>query len=156
MRDPLRILALLGGLLLAAPAVAGDEEPDNRAVNWETFREASERSRREDKPLLLHFTARWSDGAAKMKLKTYADRRVIGYLNEHFAMAQVDTERLPALARKYDVEEWPTLWFLDAAGKPLTRWTGYVDVERLLPLLEFIATQAYLEHDYEDWRKRRS
>jgi thioredoxin-related protein len=150
------ILLLLGALLAAAPVAAEEEKPDNRSLNWESYREASERSRREGKPLMIHFTARWCRWCTKMKLETYADRKVIRYLNEHFAMAMVDTDKLPALARKYRVEELPTLWFLDPAGKRLTRYPGFIGAARLLPLLEFIATEAYTEHDYDDWLKSRS
>ena len=149
-------LLLLGALLVAAPAAAQENKPDNRSVNWESYREATERSRREDKPMLIHFTARWCKWCTKMKLETYADRHVIRYLNENFTMAMVDTEQLPALASKFQVEGLPTLWFLDAKGGRLTHVPGFMSTERMLPLLEFIVTKAYKEHAYDDWRKRRS
>ncbi|MCP4571054.1 MAG: DUF255 domain-containing protein [bacterium] len=156
MRPTIRTLLLLCALLVTAPAVAAEDKPDNRSVRWESYRDASERSRREDKTLLIHFTARWCKWCTQMKQKTYKDRKVIRYLNEHFAMAMVDTDKLPALGRKFRVEAWPTLWFVGSDGGRLTHVPGYLGPDRLLPLLEFIGTKAYTEKSYEDWLKRRS
>jgi thioredoxin-related protein len=150
------LLLSLAATLLAVPAVAqDDDQPDNRWVYWQSYREAVERSQAEGIPLLLHFTARWCKWCDKMKRETYADRHVIRYLNANFAMAMVDTEKLPALARKYDVEGLPTLWFLDGGGQRLTHIPGYVSAETLLPLLEFISTGAYESSGYDKWLERR-
>lgn len=156
MRKTIWTLLLLAAFLGALPALAEEEKPDNRSVNWESYREATERSQREDKPMLLHFTTRWCKWCTKMKLETYADRHVIRYLNENFTMAMVDTEQLPALASKFRVESVPTLWFLNAEGGRLTNVPGFMSAERMLPLLEFIVTEAYKENAYDDWLKRRS
>jgi len=143
-------------VLLAAAALARTQDaPDPLYVNWESHRAAQERSRREGKPLLMHFTAPWSKWCDKMRRETYGDRKVRAYLNEHFAMTMIDTEKLPAMARKYQVEGLPTLWFLDAEGQRLTHLDGFVSPENLLPLLEFIVTEAYKTFDYETWRERR-
>ncbi len=156
-KTTLAILVLAALLMPGVRAAAEDgEKIDYRSVRWESFREASERSRRENKPLLIHFTATWCKWCTKMKMETYADRRIIHHLNDNYAMAMVDTEKLPALARKFRVESWPTLWFLDSAGARLTNYPGFASTENLLPLLEFISSKAYTEHAYQDWLKGRS
>ena len=149
--------ALAVAVLLAAFAARARaaDAPDNRNVRWESHREAQERARREDKPLLIHFTAPWSKWCDKMRRETYADRAVRAYLNEHFALTMIDTAKLPAMAAKYEVEGLPTLWFLDAEGRRLTHLDGFVSAENLLPLLEFIVARAYETSDYQTWRERR-
>lgn len=156
MRRPSSVFIVGVAVLVVAAAVArAQDTPDPRYVRWESLRDAQERALREGKPLLMHFTAPWSKWCDKMSRETYADRRVRAYLNEHFALAMVDTEKLPAMGRKYQVEGVPTLWFLDAEGKRLTHLDGFVSAENLLPLLEFIVTGAYETYDYEIWRDRR-
>jgi len=150
------VVALVGAaLVLAAGMSARAEDGDDIYVRWESHREATERARAEDKPLLLHFTAPWCKWCDKMRRETYADRAVRAYLNEQFTMAMIDTEKLPGLARKYGVKGLPTLWFLSADGKRLTRLDGFVSAENLLPLLEFVATKAYETYDYQPWLERR-
>ena len=157
LRRLFAITALLAGLavlLPADPAVAGDQE-DNRAVWWLTYREALDTAAAHDKPVLLHFTASYSGICRKMKRETYADRQVIRYLNENFAVAMVDIERLPSLARKYNVDSLPTIWFLDPTGKPLTAVEGEVGVKKMLRIAEYVSQKIYLHTDYQTWLDKR-
>lgn len=87
-----------------------------------------------------------------MKRTTYTDRHILNYLDAHFVCAQVNVERLPALARKYKIESNPTIWLLDSAGKPLTHVDGYLGPERLLAILQYVATEAYTTLSYQDWK----
>ncbi|MBE0565212.1 MAG: thioredoxin family protein [Krumholzibacteria bacterium] len=161
----LRHLLPVLGLVLAADLMpsrapsASAQVPataaESRHVRWESHREAEARSLAEQKPLLIHFTAPWSGWCKKMQRETYADRRVVRYLNEHFAMAMVDTDKLPAMARKFAVEGPPTLWFLEPGGRRLTHLAGYTSADNLLPLLEFIVARDYEWTDYGTWLKRR-
>jgi thioredoxin-related protein len=151
-RFPL-LLALV--LLAAAAGSPARAEEDNRSVDWLTYREALERGAARDRPILLHFTASYSSLCRKMKRETYSDRRVIRYLNENFAVAMVDIERLPSLARKFDVEALPTVWFLDAAGKPLTSVAGEVGPEKMLRIAEYVREKIYEHTDYQTWLDKR-
>jgi thioredoxin-related protein len=160
--SPRRVAAtLLAAVLLAAalPAWAGDDgESRPTKIEWKSYREALNKARSEDKPVMLHFTASWCSWCKKMKRETYTDRRVIRYLGENYAVSLVDTEKLPTLSRKYRVGSLPTLWFLDADGKPLTSVPGYVGADKLLRILEYISTKSYEKVDYDTWldRKRKS
>jgi thioredoxin-related protein len=137
-------------------ATAADDEVDNRAVNWRGYSEALAKGRDFDKPVYVHFTAPWCQWCKKMQKETYTDPKVIKYLNEHFSAVMVDTEKLPSLARKYQVDDLPTLWFLDAQGKSLTNIKGYVGPEKLLRVLEYVSTKAYEEVDYKTWVRKHS
>lgn len=148
------LLAALAALVPAGPARAADQE-DNRAVWWLTYREALDTAAAQDKPVLLHFTASYSGLCRKMKRETYADRKVIRYLNGNFTAAMVDIERLSALADKYNVDSLPTIWFLDASGKPLTAVEGEIGAEKMLRIAEYITEKVYLHTDYQTWLDKR-
>ncbi|MEN8007521.1 MAG: thioredoxin fold domain-containing protein [Candidatus Krumholzibacteriota bacterium] len=142
--------------LSAAAALGAEEKEDNRAINWLGFNEALSQGRDFDKPAFLHFTAPWCKWCKKMQRETYKDPKVIRYLNENFTAVMIDTEKLPALARKYRVESLPTLWFLDSQGKGLTNIKGYVGPEKLLRVLEYVSTKAYEKVDYQTWVRKHS
>jgi thioredoxin-related protein len=146
-------LHLAAGLILVAGPTWAQEAPEDErpGIHWLSYREALATGRDTDKPILLHFTAPYSEDSRKMKRETYRELKVIRYLNEHFAVAMVDIEELPSLARKYKVESLPTLWFLDASGKALTSINGLVGAEKLLRVTEYISQKIYLHTDYDTW-----
>ncbi len=153
----LLMMGMLAAMLVAgATVVSAQDEEDNRAVNWLTYREAMHAGQSEGKPILLHFTAGYSPICRKMKLETYKDRQVIRYLNRNFAVAMVDIETLPSLARKYKVESLPTLWFLDPEGKALTSINGEVGPQKMLRVTEYIREKIYETTDYKTWLDKRS
>lgn len=147
-------LGLVAVLMLVGLASAQDS-PDNRTINWLSYREAMAAGRDQDKPILLHFTASYSPLSRKMRVETYRDPQVIRYLNENFAVAMVDIEQLPSLARKYKVESLPTLWFLDASGKALTSINGEVGARKMLRVAEYISEKIYEHTDYNTWLDHR-
>lgn len=152
-----RHLPSLAVLLLALAffAPASPAEEDNRSVHWLTYREALETGSGHEKPILLHFTASFSSLCRKMKRETYRDAQVIRYLNENFTATMVDIEQLPSLARKFNVDSVPTLWFLDSSGKPLTSVAGEVGPEKMLRITEYINKKIYEHTDYQTWLDKR-
>lgn len=146
--------ALLWLLVLAGTAFA-QETADFRAVNWLGYREAIRSGQDNGRPILLHFSAAYSPICRTMRIETYQDPRVIRYLNDNFAVAWVDIEQLPALARKYKVDSLPTLWFLDPSGKALTSISGEVGPQKMLRVAEYVREKIYEHTDYKTWLERR-
>jgi len=145
------ILLLAISTVTAGATEAAEEKEKLRGINWLGYNEALSMARDFGKPVYIHFTAPWCKWCKKMQKETYTDPAVITYLSEKFAAVYVDTEKLPSLARKYQVSSLPTLWFLDSAGKGLTAIEGYVGPEKLLRVLEYVSTKAYEEVDYDRW-----
>ncbi len=150
---------ILAALLLLAisvtGAVAAEESKEKlRSITWLGYNDALAQARDFDKPVYLHFTAKWCKWCVKMQDETYTDPRVIRYLSENFFAVMVDTEKLPSLARKYRATSLPTLWFLDSKGQGLTAIEGYVGADKLLRVLEYVSTKAYEEVDYQKWVRK--
>ena len=151
---------ILPGILLllvsisAAVAETADSQEKLKSINWRGFNEALAQGRDFDKPVFIHFTAPWCKWCKKMQRETYTDPRVIRFMDKNFMAVMVDTEKLPSLASKYQVESLPTLWFLDSRGKALTKIEGFVGPDKLLRVLEYVSTKAYDEVDYQTWVRK--
>lgn len=153
---------MIGLVLLMAFLAVGCASQNNSAksnlprVPWLRYHPAMATGKEESKPILLHFTTEWNKGSQSMELETYGNFEVAEYLGENFAAGWIDTEQYPGLAKKYNVNGLPTIWFLDSEGKTLTSVDGYLGPERMLLILEFIKTRAYDEMSYEAWKDQRS
>ncbi len=146
------VILLLTGLL--APVVRADDngaKSKSDTVQWQNYHEAMADARDNHKPVLIHFTSTWSKWCQKMRTETYRDHRVIAYLDAHFATAWVDAGKFQQLARQYEVNALPTLWFLDADGKGLTSIDGFVPADKLLSVLKFIQTGSYGDMSFQAW-----
>lgn len=148
------ILVLVVLLFTVTGAMAQEKEEAPESITWLGYNDALAKARDFDKPIFIHFTAPWCKWCVKMKKETYTDPQVINYMEENFVPVIVDTEKLPSLARKYNVSSLPTLWFLTSGGEGLTAIQGYVGPEKLLRVLEYIGTKAYEEVDYDTWKRR--
>lgn len=143
------LLCMTGSFMDAAGAEESEEKL--RSITWLGYNDALAQARDFDKPVYLHFTAKWCKWCVKMQDETYTDPRVVRYMSENFFAVKIDTEQNPALARKYQAKSLPTLWFLDSQGQGLTAIEGYMGADKLLRVLEYVGTKAYEEIDYQKW-----
>lgn len=149
------VLLLFSVAAVIAEESAQEKEETPKAITWLGYNEAMTTARDFDKPIFIHFTAPWCKWCVKMKKETYSDPDVIRYMDENFVAVFIDTEKMPSLARKYNVSSLPTLWFLTSEGEGLTAVQGYMGPENFLPVLEYIGTKAYEEIAYDSWKRRR-
>ncbi len=75
------------------------------------FREAMARARREQKPLVLDFTAAWCQPCLRMIRETFPDPKVAPLL-ERCVLVKVDTDEHPGLSQKYGVVGLPDIRLL--------------------------------------------
>ncbi len=70
-------------------------------------------------------------------------------------MARIDTDKLPAMGRKFDVKGLPTVWFLDDTGQPPDPPDGFVGRTISCPCCSSSWTSDYEWTDYSTWREHR-
>lgn len=156
LRKILPGMVLLASLLFMGCAGQDTGKKENLPqVPWQAYFPTLATGEGESKPILLHFATSWNEGSQKMKRETYGNFDVARYLQKNFATGWVDTEQYPELAKKYNVNSLPTIWFLDSDGRTLTSVNGFLGPERMWLLLEFINTKAYETMSYEAWKDRR-
>ena len=98
------------------------------------------------KPMLLDFWAEWCLPCKVMDSDVYPNDEVV-QAAVPFALVKIDFDRKPALARRYRVENMPTLVFTDSYGRELFRYSGFIGAPALSALLRS------LPHDVSDFNR---
>ena len=99
-----------------------------------TFEEALAEAQKQDKPLFVDFYAVWCGPCKRMAKEVFTQKEVGDYFNQKFINLQLDAEAKPNLevAKKYKVEAFPTIAFIDKEGKAISISIGAMDKAALL------------------------
>lgn len=110
-------------LLVAAPA-------DGPFADLE-LEAALARAKKEEKLLLVDFTAVWCPPCRKMEKETWPDPKVAAWLEAHAVAIQLDVDEYPELSKQYEIESIPTVlaW---RGGELFDRSVGFKDAKDFL------------------------
>jgi thiol-disulfide isomerase/thioredoxin len=134
-------------LLAAVIVSAGLTHPLAAQIKWyPTFEAASAGAQRDGKPIMLDFWADWCLPCKIMDSEVYPNDEVV-QAAVPFALVKIDFDRKPALARRYRVENMPTLVFTDSYGRELFRYSGFIGAPALSALLRS------LPHDVSEFNR---
>ena len=111
-------------LLLSATASAAD-------TKWYSYEDGMVAAGSLNRPAILDFYADWCSPCIAMEEGTYPDPRVISELAD-FVAIKVDTQKRIDIETKYGIAYYPTVIFLDAQGRELSRHIGYLGPEDMV------------------------
>jgi len=105
------------------------------AVPWEkNLQPALAKARQSQRPILLKFHATWCPPCQAMEREVYTRKDVADALSNWIAVS-IDGDQGPQIMNHYNVEAFPTLVMLDATGKELFRYEGYMEADQLIRTL---------------------
>ncbi len=111
----------------AAQQAAAPANPAHVARGRLRFVEGYERgyneARRQNKPLLLFFTAEWCRYCHQMAEEALANEQVVS-LSERFVCVLIDADAAPQVCRQFHVSRFPTIQFVSPQGAVLNRLEG--------------------------------
>ncbi len=116
--------------LLAASKAVGFEasfvaaESTTEAESDSFFNEAIARARRENRPVVIDFTAAWCEPCQRMLRDTFPDAKVDALLEE-CVFVKVDTDEHPQLAKRFGVVGLPDIRFLSPNGNEVRRFLDF-------------------------------
>lgn len=101
-------------------------------IKWVASYTAAQKQARSTRRLMMvDVYTDWCGACHHLDNTTYKDRKVIG-LARRFVSVKINAEKGgEAFARKYKVEGYPTILFLDASGKEVKRLLGAYPAEEL-------------------------
>lgn len=82
-----------------------------------------ELAKRQQKPMLVFFTAQWCTYCHQMEADAFVQEAVVN-LSHQFVCVLVDADAEPDICRDFRIKGYPTVQFLSAHGVPLNRVTG--------------------------------
>ena len=111
-------------LLLSATTAAAD-------TKWYSYEEGMVAAGSLNMPVILDFYADWCSPCIAMEEGTYPDPGVISELAD-FVAIKVDTQKRIDIESKYGIAYYPTVVFLDAEGREVSRHIGYLGPEDMV------------------------
>ena len=89
----------------------------------EGYQKAMAEAERENKPLLLFFTAQWCHYCHQMAGEAFTNPQVVS-LSEKFVCVLIDADSAPEVCREFHVSAFPTVQFVSPQGLALNRIEG--------------------------------
>ena len=158
-----RLSALIALFLVAAPAPAAA----GSGIAWRGWDRGLEEAKASNRPVLVDVYTQWCGWCRRMDAEVYARAEIRDYLKQNFVVVKLDAEASdPAryegraftsrsLAARFGVSGYPTTVFLRPAGEHLVNVPGYVDADRFLLVLRYIA-EGHIDRgvSFQDFTKR--
>lgn len=130
-------LAILFGVLVLLPFLG---KAQIQFVQDKKFQEVLTQAQQEQKKIFVDFYTVWCGPCKIMSKNVFTDAAVGKYFNEKFVNYQINAEDKAFIeeVKKYQIQSYPTLLILDAAGNVLGRQEGAVDAAHFLKFAQRI------------------
>ena len=99
-----------------------------------TWEEALQLAKKENKLIFLDIYTTWCGHCKKLKTKTFSNEKVGNFYNQNFINVALDGEKGEGadLMKKYNLNSFPSLLFIDNTGKVIAESRGYQNAEELI------------------------
>lgn len=134
-------------------------------IQWKSYDEGMALAKSQNKPVYIQFFATWCGYCKKMDQEVFTSARLQNQLMNDFVAIRVTessdnkvqyegkeiTEKELTLA--YQVNGFPTNLFIGKDGEPIGKLAGFIPLENMQSLLEFIHSDSYKSMKYQDYLK---
>lgn len=111
--------------------------PDSQGIVWfDDLNAAHKISLKQNKPMLVVFSADWCGYCRKLRKTTLSDPKLAGYVNAAFVPVYLDFDRQKKVAKILGVRSIPCSIILSPQADLLGRQVGYVSVKKYRLVLD--------------------
>lgn len=117
--------------------------PDS-PIHWETsLSTALAQASKENKVVLLDFYTDWCRWCLKLERDTFGNETVANIINRDFVAVRLNAEKEgEEEARRFAIQAYPTVLFVDASGREIKRINGYLGFNAFLQELQSLKSSA--------------
>ena len=145
-------------ILLLLSATLSAKEPQ-----WKNLKDGLAEAKSSGKKVLVDVYTDWCSWCKKMDATTYTDKSVSEYLSKNFVIVKLNAEgtgsvnysgqtMTPAeFAQGMGVSGYPATGFLQSDGQAITLLPGYLDADKFIHVLTYIATDQYKTKKFQDY-----
>lgn len=161
-----------------AGATYAQEPKNEKEIQWYSIEEAMELQNTHPRKIFIDVYTDWCGWCTKMDNSTFTEQAIVEILNEKFYPVKFDAESSKPVkftgrvftnpnpegrrsTHKLTYEllgqsvSYPSYAMYDENNRKLTVLKGYMTGENLLPVLEYIGNNAYLDQKWEAYLKDR-
>lgn len=147
-----------------------------QAIKWVSIEEAAELASQDGKKIMVDLYTDWCGWCKRMDRDTYTNASIIQYINENYHAVKLNAEQkeditvggitykyLPNVGRRGVHElaakmlngrlSYPSTVFFDHQLQILTNVPGYQSAGDMLPILSFLAEDAYKTTPWQEYQK---
>jgi thioredoxin-related protein len=129
----------------------------DKSINFEhsTWAEIKAKAAKEKKAIFLDAYTSWCGPCKKMVKEVFSNNKVADYFNANFINAKFDMEKGEGveIRKMYPINAFPTLLFIDAEGKLISKREGAMEVDAFLEYGKLSVSGESLEYLTTEYKK---
>jgi thioredoxin-related protein len=156
---------LLSFVLFNAMNYANQQpEEEQKELSWLPYEQALAKSKVEDIPTLIYFYSDNCGWCRKLEEESFGNKEIKNVLNKGFALVKINgnSNRTVQVEGKnltesrlsteiYQVNAFPTIWFLNSANERISNLPGFVPSDMFLPILIYIRDDLYKKYTFQQF-----
>ena len=126
-------------MVIAETATEPETQPEQGITFFTgTLQEGLEKAKVENKLLFVDCYTTWCGPCKMLKKYTFTDANLGDFMKDKYISMEIDMEQPEGqiIAKKYGIEAYPTLLFLDKHGRVVNHQVGGISAEALLAKAE--------------------
>ncbi|MFA6086907.1 thioredoxin family protein [Mucilaginibacter sp.] len=137
-----RLMLVLPLLLFAFSFAAHAQEKTKKQAGIQFIEnklaDATVKAKEQGKLIFVDAFAAWCVPCKQLRKTTFKDPKVAAYFNDHFISVALDAEKGEGIpfATKYEVQGYPSLYFIDTEGNLIAKNEGLIAADALLALAD--------------------
>lgn len=121
----LTIVAAAGLMAVMFSACSRAKPSQGKEIVWGDFKNGATFARKNNLPMMIHFTATWSPGCKRLEKEVYGAPDVIR-LSQDFVCVKVDGDKEKELVERYGITGYPTIVFTNSKAETVHRIGEFV------------------------------